>query len=447
MLRESLESLDSQASRVELTKDLDLDDVAGVDIEVKGLELSSAELGEGVASVRVKGTLASSANDRELPLGDVARDLLVDSLPSGGYQEVAADVEEAINREAVEGIQLVTLREADGWHVSVWYTIAEYIRLMDERPVPVPNFGHSSVKPVGAESPEAAVRGLLEVSGDYEKMVSMATPEESRVLYDYIPVLVLAAEQRPYFGDTKVYDLEMRTEGDGDRRIVSIEGYDIETTFVSTYTTDENSSEATATNTNRFSFDGNCFTYRSTYSSDEPTEKDPYTDKSCRAEALKKGTTALVWDLATDVQLTVERHDGRWFVSPVRSLADQTAKNLAAVPDTRSFRDLVSSDDSSGIYLLPYNTLGLVYGAFPVPFGPLLYSSSESSGWTSYEEGSTSPEELGPAVPEEPPSATTGPAPEPGVPTTSLPSTTVLVPPAPGAPSAVPAPAPPTTGG
>ena len=199
VLRESLESLNQQGSRLRLTRDLNLNNVSGVHLEVTGLQLTSRGLSEDVAAVNVRGTLRSTANDRELPLGDAARDVLVDSLPDHGYQGVADAVDKAVNENSTNGksIRLVTIKEDGGWHVSVWYTLAEYLR--ENSGAPMPNFGHSPIKPLGADSPEAVVKALLVSSGDYTKSVALATPDESRVLYDYVPSLTSGNIMSTYY--------------------------------------------------------------------------------------------------------------------------------------------------------------------------------------------------------------------------------------------------------
>jgi hypothetical protein len=70
----------AELSRLEvLSEDVDLGSVSGVELEVEGLELESEELGEGVAVVRVVGgTITSTLDPEEVPIGDFVRDLMED---------------------------------------------------------------------------------------------------------------------------------------------------------------------------------------------------------------------------------------------------------------------------------------------------------------------------------------------------------------------------------
>jgi hypothetical protein len=414
VLRESLESLNSQASRLSLTKGLDLNHVSGVKLEVSGLRLSATGLSQNVASVDVKGTLRSTANDRELPIGDVARKLLVDSLPKNGYQGVADALQRAINRQDVH---LVTLREGGGWHVSVWYTLAEYMR--KNVGAAMPNFGHSRITPAGAESPDGALRALIETSGDYMKVVALTTPEESRVLYDYVPGFVAATQRDEIVSDLRIHQLGTRVEGSGDRRTVHIDSYDVSWTYRyasgqhdSTVPGSDPSAARTEFTKYRQTFDGDCYTATSTYVTEPPANPgQPEVDKTCRKDALAGGTTPLQWELRKTMQVTVERHDSRWFVSPVRSLVGETVARLARVPDGQAFTDLAKNEDSFGAFaLLPYDVLGLALGSPFNSFGYLQFSgSSSSSESASSSSGPTPTTLIGP-----PTSAPATTAPRPG---------------------------------
>lgn len=454
ILRESLESLNSQAGRLGLTKDLDLGDVSGAAIEVTGLELTATGLGEDVAAVNVEGTVRSTATAAELPLGDVARDLLVDVLPEDGYQGVADAIDNGINRQE---LQIVTLREGDGWHVSVWYTLAEYLRR--DMGLDVPNFGNSPITPRGAESPEAALRSLLAAGPDFAKAVALATPEESRVLYDYVPVL--EADDSVYERtDFQVHRLDTHVEGDGDRRIVHIDAFDIEWTETYTYAMERDvgsEAEETQVSTSRRSFDGDCFSSNYSYKDGSGTELgDPQTDKTCRKDALADGVTALEWDLVTTTQLTVERHDGRWFVSPVRSLVGAGVANLARVPDSSIFRTMTTDDDGSFLFLLlPEDVLAIAFGNPPYT-GLYLYLGTALSGEGSSESESGSSSTttvVGPPDTSPAPTATTGLPIDPAttIPAETVPGTAVpgtAVPGTVGTQTTVPGPTvPPTTGG
>lgn len=393
MLRTSLESLDRQARRLGLTKDLDLNDVSGVQLEVSGLELSATGLGNDVASVHVTGTLRSTATDRELPLGNVARELLVDALPDNGYQGVADAVDDAVQDSDV---QLITVRDGDGWHVSVGYTVAEYLR-KSAGDVAMPDFGRSPIAPLGASTPDGALQGLLDAQPDLEKVVAFTTPDESRVLYDYVPVFNLRGSDMGAY-EYKVNDMATTVEGEGDRRIVHIDSFDV--SYTSSYSSSSSSgtsedgsapdpgtepgTEEIVESTFRETFDGDCFTTTPS-PLDDPSNPVSSTgnDKMCRADALARGVSPTAWDLATNLQVTVERHDGRWFVSPVQSLVDSTVARLALVPDGEAVTALSAEDENTSAsthLLLPMDVIGLAFG---FPHSGLSYSLIPSDASTS----------------------------------------------------------------
>lgn len=435
VLRESLESLNHEGGRLRLTKDLNLNNVSGVHLRVTGLQLSTTGLSTNVATVHLKGTLHSTANDRQLPIGQAARDLLADSVSKRGYQGVADAVDKSINENTSHGksIELVTVKDAGGWHVSVWYSLAEYLRVNDG--ARLPNFDHSPIKPVGGGTPEAVVRSLMAAGTDYARMVALATPDESEVLYDYVPVL-LAKSGTHTTTRTVVHRLGTHVDGGGDRRTVHIDSYDLQVTSTYPGSAGDGRPDTFSTSTYRTKFDGNCFTTRSTSSDPTVDNGDPHPLRSCRKEALAKGTTPLQWDLLTKQQFTVERHGGRWYISPVRSVVDDTVSRLAQVPDARTFKKLASDQNTSaGFLLLPLRTYATFLGS-PEELGILALPSSVSSSSSSTSSGSGTAT-YGPV-----PTTSLGPITPPVSATTRVPPISAPAPlPAPGGASSSSAPA------
>ena len=263
VLRESLESLNQQGSRLRLTRDLDLNNVSGVHLEVSGLQLTSTGLSEDVAAVNVKGTLRSTANDRELPLGDAARDVLVDSLPDHGYQGVADAVDKADQRQHHER-QVASNSSRQGRRRLACERLVHARRVpQEEHGAPLPNFGHSPIKPLGADSPEAVVKALLVSSGDYNKSVALATPDESRVLYDYVPSLTSGNIMSTHYRApiSRVGKLTTHVDGDGDRRVVHIDSLRLRDDLpVRDTTTRPEGRLDWPTRSPRRNFDGECLT-------------------------------------------------------------------------------------------------------------------------------------------------------------------------------------------
>ena len=162
----------------------DLNDVGGVEVDVAEAQLTYSDepLTTGVSLVRVQGSgLNVTSVSGRVPFGE-ATDAI--EWPGTESFDVAGEV---FN----QGVELVTVETDARWHVSLLYTGAETIRSQAD-------WGRldagTAIEPMGAESPEAAVRtalGALE-EGDFRALVSVSDPVGAAVLYDYVPALIRA---------------------------------------------------------------------------------------------------------------------------------------------------------------------------------------------------------------------------------------------------------------
>ena len=93
----------------------------------------------------------------------------------------------------VDTATLVTIKDGDGWHVSLWYSVAEAAR--KDAGKPAPEFGQG-VEAKGADSPEAAVEELFASMGtlDVRRMIELTPPDEMAALHDYAPLFLDDAE-------------------------------------------------------------------------------------------------------------------------------------------------------------------------------------------------------------------------------------------------------------
>ena len=282
-----------------LSEDLDLGDVAGFEVDVEGLTLESEVLGDGIAVVRLTGgTITSSVDPRQVPVGSFVRELM-DDPDSGVALEPVTSTEDLAADEPVE----IVVIDDGGWHVSLHYSIAEAAR--KEAGAPLPAFG-AGVAPDGAASPEEAVRALVEASVDLDvrRAIALLPPGEMSALHDYAPLFLDDAEQA-------VADL--RAESDFE---VSIDALDM------TSEVDDGVGHVTVTafaasgrvDGEAFSvaYDGECLSVTAEGEVEEVCTDDPATGPG--------GLAAELADVELTV-LTVER-DGAWYVSPTRTLLE-----------------------------------------------------------------------------------------------------------------------------
>lgn len=350
VLTDAARDLAAEADRLTLSDGLELSDVDGFDFEVQGLTLEPETLGEDVVAVHIDGTLVSQSTGAELPLGPAVLDNLGDE-NLAAFDGGVADLQRVF---AEEDVFVVAIREDGGWHASAWYTLAEYIRRATDQPMPA--FGTTAIQPVGAGSPEEAVRSFVIAvhSGDLGGAIALGLPGESRVLYDYGPIFLddvqqSAAEQEMQF---TLDDLQLAVEGEGDVRSVTVTSYAATTTdFIGTY---------------RSSYADGCL-----HSSLTPTpgaDWEGYDERTCRDEALAEDTLPLEWDLGVGSSYVVVQQDGRWYISPARTVANSVTSGLRLIPDANAADQLLAHSGVWALYSRVINLYGGV-GAFPYPPG------------------------------------------------------------------------------
>lgn len=333
ILRTSLEQTQAEAEEIEvLDPALDLRDVRGVEFEVADLTMRASPLAEGVEAVDLTGGTVSAAADLDrLPLGSVVRDVIDRSADGEDWERIEGPDDGRID---LDGVRIVTVQRDGGWHVSLLHSGAEAIRadLDSDHPYPSPD---EAIAPVGAESPEAAVREGIEaaVTGDIARLVELAPPGEGEVLHTYGPILVAEAESS--WGrdglDNEVTELELEvTDRPDGRALVSAER------LVVTFPSD--------TSTQTVTHEDDCTSWEYTYSEEYLAEIEAEygveeaawyreeqgyfadRDRWCESFAGRRQAQfpfgVLVEPWASTI--VVEQHDGQWYVSPTRSILEST---------------------------------------------------------------------------------------------------------------------------
>lgn len=341
-LRPAVEQLAGELERLEILDDgIALDDIGGVDITVTGLELDSAPLADGIAAVTVTGgSIDFESVPDDLPIGDNLRNLIEEAGGEVG-DEVVSDRGELTDDE----IELVAVEEDGGWHVSLFYSLAEAARR--DTGLDVPDFG-AGVDPRGAASAEAAVEGLLRaaVDLDLEAAIAKLAPDEARALYDYAPLFLpdveaAAAEARAAGMELALDDLDLGTEdaGAGATR-VTIDGFRL-------------SIAVPEEGALLIDFDGEC----ARFEVDGEAVSAPDFFGSGPEEICLDGA-GLVGSLAgvTTGLVTVER-DGAHYVSPTRTMFDGVLQFVAAL-------DTEDIEDPEALFELLFGAAGLGTGGF-----------------------------------------------------------------------------------
>jgi hypothetical protein len=302
----SIRRLAEQLERFDVADDgLDLEHVDGLDLQIKDLELRTQGLHPDVASVKVTGgTIVTSANFRELPLGKV--------LAAALEEEGGRNLDEPLNDSIPLDLTLATVKTGDRWHVSLLYSVAEKMRV--DKGAPVPDFGNG-IAAKGADSPQGAVDAMVAAFNeqDYTRMIELTPPDTAAVLHDYGPVLLDEG------GDdsTVVESIEFgEPKGSGGTHTLTVESY----RMVQSYDGEPYSTH---------DFDGSCLTTTYTPDADDNSEPPPEPSTFCADDSstgiglgfrFSPLTTLLFGPGRTEI-VVVER-DGAWYVDPARSFTE-----------------------------------------------------------------------------------------------------------------------------
>ncbi len=352
-LRPGLEEMADELKRLGLVSDdLDLGAVDGLDFEVEGLTLASEEVGPGVAGVRITGgTITSSTSPDQLPIGSALRDIFGEGEDGGGEGDLGLEPETTTEDLASDDAVFVTVEEDGGWHVSLAYSVAEAART--GAGLDVPDFGQG-VEPEGAESPEAAVRGVLDaiIGLDARRLVAFTPPDEMRALHDYAPLFLGDAEQaaaelqEQESIDITIDSLDLEPEVEGDVAQVRITGFEASGTIplVGPFTA---------------AYDGNCFSY----------EAEGAAEEFCADELQPPGAP-----FSQELVLTTVERDGEWYLSPTRTIVEQFLSTLRALDreDIENFESLFGGMFGMGMGLGMGGELDSFSGEieeFPAPEG------------------------------------------------------------------------------
>ncbi|MCB1039872.1 MAG: hypothetical protein KDA94_10140, partial [Acidimicrobiales bacterium] len=335
ILMDALEQLQTEGERLGLTSsDLDLHDVAGVDLRVDGLELQTEELRDDVVAVEiVHGTIASSGDIDAFPLGPVVRGAMdrndeLEQLEGddGGYAyedgefDLGMGIELDDEREDLAGGRLVAVRRDGGWHVSLLWSLAEGVRRDADDVDPLPP-ASEAIPARGASSAEDAVREAVRAATevDVERLIELVDPDEGRVLHEYGPLLVDAADEasdgEPVGVD--ISELELASEPGPDGSVV------VYPTALSLSWGDD---DLTVTNTYRDGCSETTYEYSDDYleewGDDEYGPQATESYSSCSDDVFAPfGMLTTLTEPGSLRVVAVER-DGAWYLQPARTVVE-----------------------------------------------------------------------------------------------------------------------------
>lgn len=299
-----------------LAADTDLSSLVGLDIELsnESVQVVGTNVPD-IVNVRLSADALVTLDGAELPIGALIEDNLPDDMLVELRNTRVADSEPF-------DLELTAVLDGDTWYFSAFHTIAELAR-RDAGGQPIPVVG---VAPLGADTPEGAVNGMLDRVErlDLAGIIGMLDPAEAAALQRYAPLFLdrAQAELDRLPIDLRIDPRDFRVEGDGDERTVFVDGLGI-------------TGEAYGT---EFSvrFEDGCVRAESDGGSYEQCADDPSAD----IDALFSDSPAIVAfvrdleEAFADIEpigLELRQRDGVWFVSPLATGTEALLKVLRAL--------------------------------------------------------------------------------------------------------------------
>ena len=304
---------------------LDLKSVSGINGSLTGFKATSVRLRDDLAAVRITdGTLTTRFDPSKLPLGSLIRDNLEKQIDSASSQRTVSKL-----TMPVEGNRIVVIKEAGRWYFSGGYTVAEAQRRDRSNPgkfkFAMPAKG-AGVAAKGADTPEAAVQQFIVATAklDVRRIIELMPPNELGALHDYAGQFIGAAEDAVRTATKDQYELsfpgmQLASKRNGDTAQVTIVSTGINFGLTAP---DAPEFRAIYENKNR------CVTLT----------LDGDTKKRCGADVVKFlddfGVPIDQAQIEDQLKLqgvngkkpklgfTAVKQDGKWFVSPSRTLLD-----------------------------------------------------------------------------------------------------------------------------
>jgi hypothetical protein len=337
-MRETVKGITHRAADLKIVDDAS-QPLAGVDLSVDHLQLSSTDLADGYAKVTItSGTLSATAHREALShlLQDATRTW------EPGQRSNEVDLARLASGNDLPTF-VMTVRHDGHWYVSPMYTALEYAR--EAAGGPPADFGSAHAAQLGADSPELAVSDAFHAwqAGDWNRLIALAPPDELPV-YDYRAWLDQeGADSHP---DFTIDSLTTTADVSGDHGIVKLSG---------------SGTMGSGSDRQTWQVGGTC-----------PSLGDWWANSWTFSDGTESASSAtgpglcLAGDLAPSVpyglflaqpepdtaasgpvSIEVVREDGRWFVSPVSTALDLVDSFVAHV-DERTLYPLINLG-----YLLP----------------------------------------------------------------------------------------------
>ena len=325
MMRQPLIDIVDNLKRLKIADSTaSLDKVGGLDLSYEDVQVDPTDTNvDDVADIRITATGTASVDGDTVPIGD----LLIDEAFGGERPQLGSEPQSS----AIDW-KVATVKRDGRWYLSALYTIAESSR---GDGVEIPEAG---VVARGSDTPDGAVQAVFDAVDDLdlEALIATLNPNEAEALQRYAPMFIKDAQDSLDSLDVKIAfsDIKFSVTGSGDRRTVAVDGF--------TMKAGSGDNEVTVEDK------GGCVVMTTADSTTDTCEGGGAYDSAVKALGLDdnedvKSLIKTVQDAFADMEpvgITVQKVDGKWFVSPVGTVAAIVLAELSAL-DNGELTDII----------------------------------------------------------------------------------------------------------
>ncbi|MGX7829738.1 flagellar basal body protein FliL [Actinokineospora sp. 24-640] len=332
--RDLMSTLNSETTkelvRLEVYKpNVDPNKITGFEMKTEGLTFDDAaaeKVNDRITITKlVGGTVTITSDMSQLPYTEEFIDAAFPRGMDARPQTETVDIAKEIAKNNGEPIRIATVNVDGEWYPSLFYTLADYALAEEKLEWPA-----QAIPANGAASPGEAVRELADaaLAADLERVIELLPPDEMGVLHDVGPVLVeqagrldpaparivnLVTETTDVENGTKVLLKELEVEAEGE-------------TF-------------------KITKDGEC------YAAEAQGERQQICADELAGQIggeggmdpkVERALTGLVKGMMANTGIVTVEVDGKWYVSPIRSLTDVmvTALQSLEAEDIRALLEM-----------------------------------------------------------------------------------------------------------
>lgn len=302
----------------------DLEKIGGFDISFQDVQVGATPTNvDDVSDIDITATGRVSVDGRDVPIGQ----LLIDEAFGGNRPDLGSDPSES----AIDW-KLATVKRDGRWYLSAFYSIAESVRA-DGQDIP-----ENPIVARGADTPEGAVQAIFDAVDDLdlEALIAALNPNETEALQRYAPMFIDDAQSSLDKLDANIAfsDTKFTVTGSGDRRTVSVDGFKMHFTGNDQDITVESKGGCVVVDVGDTKTDS-CAGGSSIDSTISALGLDDNED----VQALIKTVRDAFSDLQP-VGLTVQKVDGKWYLSPIGTEFDAMLTVMAAL-DKGELTDII----------------------------------------------------------------------------------------------------------